>query len=253
MFFAKNLRKLKFINMSKLRLWSLLSGMAVITFFIASCYEYHDDTYLDELDITLTYYDTTANFQNYNTFAIRDSVGIISDYLSDSEIDAFYRPNGGNDQIKSLVRQYMIDLGYTEVSSDENFDLGVNLVVAAVENTEYYYYGWWYGYYGYYGWYYDGWYPYYGYPWYPVSYTYQKGALLMELADGESIREYREWADGKTQGEIENADPDEVPPVKFVWQSVVSGIAGSEKSYNQERTERGIKEAFDQSPYLDKQ
>ncbi len=235
--------------MAKLRLWGSLSAMAVITLFMAACYEYHDDTYLDELDVTLSYYDTNYNFQNNTTFAIRDSVGIISDYLSDSEIANFYKPGGGNDDIKTLVRANLVALGYTEVSEDANFDFGVNLVVGAVENTEYYY-SWWYGYYGYYGWYYGGWYPYYGYPWYPVSYTYQKGALLMEMVDGESLRDYREWAEDKTQGEIENADPDEVPDINFVWQSIVSGVAGSEKAYNQQRTERGINEAFDQSPYL---
>jgi hypothetical protein len=224
----------------------------VVSLFMTACYDYHDETYLDELDMTITYFDTTYNFQQVSTFAIRDSVGIISDYLSDSEIDNFYKNGGGNDQIKDLVRANMVALGYTEVATDENFDLGVNLTIAAVENTEYYYYGWWYGYYGYYGWYYGGWYPYYGYPWYPVSYTYQKGTLLMELADGESIRTYREWAAGKTQDEIENANPDDVPPIDFVWQSLVSGVAGTEKSYNQERMERGINEAFDQSPYLQK-
>jgi hypothetical protein len=31
---------------------------------------------------------------------------------------------------------------------------------------------------------------------------------------------------------------------------MISGVAGSEKAYNKERTERGIEEAFDQSPYL---
>jgi hypothetical protein len=72
----------------------------------------------------------------------------------------------------------------------------------------------------------------------------------MELADGESIRAYREWADDKSDWEIENADPDEVPDIMFVWQALVSGVAGSEKSYNKERAERGINEAFDQSPYL---
>lgn len=237
--------------MTKIRLWTQLGVLAVIiSLFSTACYEYHEDTYLDELDITLTYYDTNFNFQQYNTFAIRDSVGIISDYLSDSEIDAFYRAGGGNDAIKALVRSNMTDLGFTEVTEDQNFDLGINLVVAAVENTEYYSYGWWYGYYGYYGWYYGGWYPYYGYPWYPVSYTYQRGALLMEIVEGESVRDYREWADGKTQGEIENADPDEVPDINFIWQSVLSGVAGTEKSYNKQRTERGINEAFDQSPYL---
>jgi Domain of unknown function (DUF4136) len=236
--------------MSKIRLWAQLGALAVIiSLFSTACYEYHDDTYLDELDVTITYYDTNYNFQQKTTYAIRDSVGIISDYLSDTEIANFYKPGGGNDEIKALVKSNMDAMGYSEVSENSNYDLGVNLVVAAVENTEYYY-SWWYGYYGYYGWYWGGWYPYYGYPWYPVSYTYQKGMLLMELVDGESLRDYREWADDKTQGEIENADPDEVPDVNFVWQSIVSGVAGSEISYNKERAARGINEAFEQSPYL---
>lgn len=236
--------------MSKIRLWAQLGALAVIiSLFSTACYEYHDDTYLDELDVTFTYYDTNYNFQQNTTYAIRDSVGLISDYLSNSEIANFYKPGGGSDEIRALVRSNMNAMGYTEVSGTVNFDLGVNLVVGAVENTEYYY-SWWYGYYGYYGWYWGGWYPYYGYPWYPVSYTYQKGALLMEIVDGASLRAYRIWADDKTQGEIENADPDEVPDINFVWQSLMSGIAGSEKSYNKERAERGINEAFEQSPYL---
>lgn len=238
--------------MSKIRLWARLGAMAVIaSLFMTACYEYHDDTYLDELDITFTYYDTNYNFQQNSTYAIRDSVGIISDYLSDAEIANFYKTGGGNDKIKDQVRTNLNALGYTEVADDENYDFGVNMVVMAVESTDYYY-GWWYSYYDYYYWYWGGWYPYYGYPWYPVSITYQQGALLMELADGNSIRAYRAWADDKTQDEIENADPDEVPDINFVWQGLVSGVAGSEKSYNQQRAERGIDEAFDQSPYLNK-
>jgi hypothetical protein len=74
----------------------------------------------------------------------------------------------------------------------------------------------------------------------------------MEIADGQSVRDYRAWADGKSESEIENADPDEVPDVIFRWQSLVNGIAGTDASYNKERAERGIDEAFDQSPYLEK-
>jgi hypothetical protein len=226
--------------------------MAVITFFIASCYEYHDDTYLDELDITLTYYDTTFDFQQYNTFAIRDSVGLIEDEMSDSEIEEFYKPGGAADNIKQEIRDHFLALGYTEVDDDENYDFGVNMIVAVIENDVYYGYpGWWYGYYDYYDWYWwGGWYPYYGYPWYYGSYTYQSGTLLIEMADGESIRDYREWADDKTQEEIENADPEDVPPIKFVWQGLINGVAGETGSYNQQRVERGIEEAFTQSPYL---
>jgi hypothetical protein len=137
--------------MSKIRLWNRLGAVAVIvSLFMTACYNYHDDTYLDELDITLTYYDTSFNYQQYNTFAIRDSVGIVSDYLSDAEIAAFYRAGGGNDQIKAFVRSNFIAKGYTEVPATADYDFGVNLMVAAVENTATYGYGWWYSYYDYY-------------------------------------------------------------------------------------------------------
>ena len=236
--------------MSKLRLWSSLSALAVITLFMASCYEYHDDTYLDELDISLTYYDTTANFSDYSTYAVRDSVGLLENNMTNSDIAAFYAPGGANDKIKQNIRDHFNALGYTEVADYENYDFGVNLVLAVVE-TDYYYPGWWYSYYDYYYWYWGGgWYPYYGYPWYYGSYSYTTGTLLIEMADGESIRDYREWADGKTQGEIENADPDEVPDINFVWQAFVNGVAGTTASYNQDRAERGIDEVFSQSPYL---
>lgn len=238
--------------MLKLRLWSSLSALAVITLFMASCYEYHDDTYLDELDISLTYYDTTANFSGYSTYAVRDSVGLLENNMTNSDIAAFYAPGGGNDKIKQNIRDHFNALGYTEVEDDENYDFGVNLVLAVVE-TDYYYPGWWYSYYDYYYWYWwGGWYPYYGYPWYYGSYSYTTGTLLIEMADGESVRNYREWADGKTQGEIENADPDEVPDINFVWQAFVNGVAGTTASYNQDRAERGIDEVFSQSPYLSK-
>jgi hypothetical protein len=242
--------------MSKIRLWGRLAGLAVIiTFFMASCYEYHDDTYLDELDLSLTYYDTSFNFQNYNTFAIRDSVGLIEDNMSDAEVAAFYAPNGGSEKIKQYVRQHFLDLGYTEVASTENFDFGVNLVVAKVDNTYVYSYpGWWYGYYDYYSYYWYGWYPYYPYyPWYYTSYTYTTGTLLTEMVDGASLRAYRAWAAGKTQNEIEQADPNDVPDVIFRWQAIVNGVAGSTTSYNDERAQRGIDEVFTQSPYLIKQ
>ena len=241
--------------MSKLKIFSRLAILGIVLAFLApSCYNYDDETSLDELDLTLTYYDTAFNFQQYNTFVIRDSVGVLSDYLDAGDLVDFYKPGGGSDKIKNYVRDKFTALGYTEVAADDDYDFGVNLVVMLVENTVVYYPGWWYGYYGYYGWYYGGWYPYY--PYYPwggyYSYDYQTGTLLMEIADGQSVRDYRAWADGKSESEIENADPDEVPDVIFRWQSLVNGIAGTDASYNKERAERGIDEAFDQSPYLEK-
>lgn len=242
--------------MAKLKLFSRLAAIGVILSFLAtSCYNYNDDTTLDDLDLTLTYYDTAFNFQSYTTFAVRDCVGVVSNYLTDSDLTAFYAPNGGSNQIRNYVIDKFQALGYTLVSSDENYDFGVNLVALVVNTTVNYYPGWWYGYYGYYNWYYWGWYPYY--PYYPwggyYSYNYQTGTLLMEMVDGASLRTYRAWAAGKTQDEINNANPADVPDVYFRWQGLINGIASSSSGpSNSTRVENGIDEAFAQSPYLAK-
>ncbi len=241
--------------MLKLKFLSRLAAIGLIlSFMVSACYNYDDETYLDELDLTLTYYDTTFDFQTYSTFAIRDSVGVISNYLDDEDLEDFYKPGGPNDNIKNYIRDKFTSMGYTEVDPDDDFDFGVNLVVMLVDNTVVYYPGWWYGYYDYYYWYWWGWYPYY--PYYPwggyYAYNYQTGTLLMEMADGNSVRDYRNWAADKSEWEIENADPDEVPDILFRWQSLINGIAGVDASYNSERAARGINEAFQQSPYLQK-
>jgi hypothetical protein len=242
--------------MSKLKILSRLAAIGVfLTFMFSACYNYNDDeTTLSDLDITLTYYDTTFNFQSYSTFAIRDSVGVLSNYLDDEDLAEFYGPNGGNEKIKQNIRDHFTALGYTEVQSDDDYDFGVNMVVMLVNSTYVYYPGWWYGYYDYYYWYWGGWYPYY--PYYPwggyYAYNYQTGTLLIEMTDGQSIRDYRAWAAGKTDSEIENADPDEVPDILFRWQALVNGVAGDNASYNQERAKDGIDQAFKQSPYLEK-
>ena len=240
--------------MTKFRVWALTGALSLaIALFMTACYQYHDDTYLDELDISLTYYDTSFNFQQYDTYAVRDSVGLIEDHMKPNEIEDFYKPGGTSDKIKAYVRNHFNSLGYTEVANDENPDFGVNLVVASIENTYVYGYpGWWYGYSDYYYYYWWGWYPYYGYPWYYTTVSYQTGSLLIEMVDGQSLRDYRLWADDKSQNEIEHADPDEVPDVLFRWQAIVSGVAGSSADYNKDRAERGIDEVFTQSPYLGK-
>ncbi len=254
--------------MKKRTIGNLAAITLVLGIFLTSCFQPNDDAYLDELDITLTYYETDFNFQQYNTFAIRDSVGLIHNYLSDNEVDAFYAPGGTSDNIRSYVRGKFLAEGYTEVSSDENFDFGVNLVAMFLKSTTTIVYppGWWWGYPGYWGWYGGGWYwnsrdtkyygywpPYYGwYPWGYYTYDTKTGSLLTEMADGESLREYRLFIEKHTQQELENMPPDSIPPVYFRWQALVSGVAGTTADYNKQRAERGIDEAFTQSPYLKK-
>jgi len=219
--------------------------------FLAGCYQYHDDTYLDELDITLTYYNNQFDFQTYTTFGIRDSVGIYSNYLTDAQIEDFYATGGTSESLKGYIKDKFTALGYTFVDNDQQPDFYVNLFTAFINNSYYVYYpGWWYGYYPYYDYYYGMWYPYYPYGWSYDVYEYQSGTLLIEMADGASVQAYRLWAEDKTADEIQNADPDEVPQVKFQWQALVNGVAGTGAEYNKERAQNGIDEAFTQSPYL---
>lgn len=225
----------------------LLAVLLVFTF--ASCYNKQDDTELADLDITGTFYDTKFDFAQYNTFSIRDSVGLVSDYLTESQVSDFYEEGGANDQILAYWKQAFIDMGYQFVE-DSTFDFGVNPVVYIVENTQTLVYGGiWYG--GYYGWW--GWYPppVYGPP-IVAEVNYKVGTIMIEMADGESVRAYWEWLEGKTPEEIENANPGDIPPVYIRWKALINGVLTNDGKYNAESAERGFKEAIKQSPYLKK-
>lgn len=240
--------------MNKLSYIRSLGIISILAFVTVSCFKPNDSVYLDELDVTLTYYDKDYNFQKNVTFSVRDSVGLISNYLTDQQEEDFYKPGGTSDNIREYIKQQFLDQGYMYVGENDDPDFYVNLVVAFIDNTTIVSYppGWWWGYYPYYSYYYYYWYPWYSYPWYYEVYQYKTGSLIMEQVDAVSLETYRQWAEGKTQEEIENADPSEVPAVEISWQALINGVAGSSADYNLDRAERGVQEAFDQSPYLKK-
>ena len=197
-----------------------------------ACYPY-ESVYTDELDLTLTKYDTEADFSKYKTFVIRDTVGLITNYYTALEKANFYAPGGTSKKLTAAVRQIFLDQGYTEAADLASADFAINNVVMDMESTTYYYPGWWYGYGGYwpgYGWG-GGYYP----PYYGGGYTTSTyyGTVFTEMIDAQSI-----------------IDSDENTPMNIVWQSFIDGIISSTQSYNVQRLERGYAEAFEQSPYL---
>ena len=105
--------------------------------------------------------------------------------------------------------------------------------------------GWWWGYpgWGWGGW--PGWgYP--GYPWYPgyISYySYKEGTIVLEMVDGDSFRNIADWVEQPN---------DDVPDLVIRWLASIDGYISSNADYNAERAQRGIDEAFEQSPYLKK-
>ena len=211
---------------------------------LSACYPY-DDVYTSELDLTMTLYDQEADFSNYGkTFTIRDSVILISNYLSDAQIETFYS-NGTSYKLRDLVRDNFVKMGYTFISLEESIgnppDFYVNNIAMKMETTTYYYPGWWYGYGGYYPWY-----PYwkkkntsyYWYPYYPgygggYSYNTYYGTLYTEMIDAQSL-----------------IDADENTPINILWQVFLNGVVSESLAYDPKTVNRGYDEAFEQSPYL---
>jgi len=231
--------------------------MAMIALLFTSCYKAEEDATLEDYDITLTYYNTDFNFQTYKTFMVRDSVMLVSDYLTDEQKEEFYT-NGNSEKIRSKIINELKSLGYTKVAESENPDFMINPTLTLIQQTDVYYYpGWWWGYPGYWDWY-GGWYwksttyyyLYWGYypSWGASYYTYKTGTLIIEMADGNSVRAFRQWVED-TDG---NGDPADAPQIDFNWTAHIEGIMSSDANYNENRTAYGIEEAFHQSPYLKK-
>jgi len=110
------------------------------------------------------------------------------------------------------------------------------------KSSNYYNYGWGGNYY-YPGWGWGGG----GY----TQYEYKTGTLTMEMAEGQSVRDYWNWFATHTPEEIKE-NPDSVPKLKLVWKAFIEGQISGDTQYDSQRSQRGFDEAFEQSYYLDK-
>jgi hypothetical protein len=201
---------------------------------LSGCYPDKID-YVDEYDLAGTMYDEDADFSSFTSFHVIDTIMHVTD---DDEDD----PNLGreNDEfILNLIRQNMLDLGYTEMPNPDSLNRpDLELLVNAMTSDYYTYYSYWNSYWGYYpGWGY--WYPgggyYPGYPGYPgggLYYSYSTGTLAIEMLD--------------TKAEV--GEDNDRPGV--VWVGLVDGLLTSGSSQN--RLDKQINQVFTQSPYLQK-
>lgn len=161
---------------TKLLLLVILAGSLMFT----SCTKYPGVTdRLEEDMVVLTQYDTKANFGQYNTFAIPDSLV----YYTDTDSGRIM--NSNTNLIVSEIVKNMTDRGYARVEPNQNPDLAFNITLFKNTNIDVYYPGWYWGYWGYYPPDYWGWYGWdYYYPYYPVYVTsYTTGSVVIDLAD----------------------------------------------------------------------
>jgi hypothetical protein len=176
----------------------------------------------EEARIYITNYDSTANFRNYATYSIVDSVAVISnDRLTAKEKTTY------DQEVLDAVKAEMQQRGYTLVDKNSHPDLGINVSRITSSYTGVVSYP---NYWDYYSSYYDPFYwGYGGYGYYsPYSYgTYEirEGALSIDALDLKNVSNNR---------------------IKTVWSALArgSGVFRTSNASSQ------VHALFQQSPYL---
>lgn len=182
---------------------------------LASCYTDYDLAPKD-FDLIATFYDKSANFKPYTTYAIPDTIW----HPGDTNPKRTY-----DNQILTALRSNIESMGYRRVLAPVKPD--VDFVPVVLSSTTYV--GGYYPYYPYwgYGGYYGGYYPWYGYS---TVYSYSTGSLLVSMYD------------------VARADTAQ-RRVPGLWQMAINGL--TESGGLQTRIPQVIGQAFAQSPYLD--
>jgi hypothetical protein len=176
----------------------------------------------DEARIYITNYDTTANFRNYVTFSVVDSVAVISNDRLNGKAKTNY-----DVQVLDEIKAQMQQRGFTLVDKNSQPDLGINVARITSTYTGVVSYP---SYWDSYGSFYD---PYYwgygGYGYYsPYSYgVYQvkEGALSIDALD--------------LKNPVNNQ-------IKTVW----SGLARGAGVFSTSNAASQVRAIFEQSPYL---
>lgn len=204
-----------------MKITKVLAGMV---FLVSACYPGGPE-YVDEYDLVYSNYDKDYGFGSKSTFAMPDKVvKIDKDLVEGNGIN--YIKDVHASVMLNTIRQNMVDAGWTEADIESSPD--VLLAPAAYEISTYYVNDWWH----YWNWWWGGYYPGWGgwyYP-YPVVSGYTTGSLFVAMVDTQDV------------------SADDRP--KVVWNFVINGLLqGSTSSFNT-RVEKGITQAFTQSPYL---
>ena len=197
---------------------------AIVALGLWSCYP--GSVTVSELDSVLTLYDSEQDFQRFRTYHLPDTILEIGD--PDNEISDEY-----DEEILQLARDNMADLGWVEVEDINDADV----VLLAEKSRSDLWVAWnpcpgcWCGYWCWY----PGW-PWYGgspyYPWGGVVYSYPVGTVYLTMYDA---------TDEAPMGDQPAAS----------WTAAFNGLVQGSASSITARIDRGIDQAFDQSPYLE--
>lgn len=196
---------------------------------IVSCRKVPDTSELSNEQVVATDRDLAANFSNYSTYFISDTVSVVANSQNDSILTG---PLAA--QLVNAVKTNMNNRGYTPVARTANPDLGLRLTVIKDITRTAICGGWWDGWWGYYPPWYWGCYTCggYYYPW-CTSYTYTIGTSTLYIFDI------------KNQGPNHN--------LRALWGATAFGVFSTTNNQtNANLTENAINQAFSQSPYIKK-
>lgn len=190
-----------------------------------ACEKEPDTDKLDNQYMVYTDYDKDCDFGQLKTYYVPDSVL----YINSGEKKEFWKGSAANTVRDEFIEN--MNERFIRVNNIEDADIGLQLSYVASTYT-FAGYGndpWWYSYPyywnpGYWGGYWGSWY----YP-YPIVYSYTTGSIIAEIVN------------------LSVTDTKKLP---VVWSAYISGILNSNGQLNPEKTEEGIEQAFDQSPYL---
>ena len=201
-----------------------LLTFCLVAFF--ACRKIPDTSQLSTSFVVQTSKDNSANFANYKTYYISDTI------FRHGTADSIWF-DADSKQLVDAVKTNMNARGYTLVQSNHSTpDLGLGLTAIKDLNIGVIYPGYWWGYWGGCYWGYCGYPPYY--PWYGggVVYSIPTGTLVLDMID------------------LKNANSN--TKLTEIWGSVMSGGLGNTGDDLQLGVD-AINQAFTQSPYLQTQ
>ena len=205
----------------------IFAALGIVLVVMGGCAPDSGFTNVADYDVVVTHYDPEADYQTYTTFAVADT---IMEY-GKPEDDESQVPEALKNLIISELTAQMISYGYTLENDPENNDPDL-VLLAGITITNWTGYVPGYPYYPGYGW--GPWYPYY--PYYPgwgYSYSYDTGTIMIDMFD------FASW----------DQDTNDIDDI---WTCGINGILSSSSSYNSDRVQDAIRQAFAQSPYLKK-
>ena len=99
----------------------------ILTILFMSCTKVpsYEDLEVQDLDMAITLFDVSANWNSYNTFAIADTFSVVSQ----GTITHDFTNITAITQIKNAIESQMISRGYTQVGVNDSPDLAFTVTL----------------------------------------------------------------------------------------------------------------------------